>query len=635
MKKISLKLFIIILLITPVLSKSILPKKYKTLGVVSNGKGELYFRWFAPAKYWSEKGWMLKGGGVSKKILFSKDMIKILKDSKSSKRALSALNFSLLKIFMDFNEAKKSGLATVLKIKKKGLFIYRISAIGKKGVVIKSKAIDAYKPSRLPQFPKGLKAKNSKDGVELYWKNPKNNRFAPFAYKIYRKTAQGTWRLLSKPYLLTGVKWKENRAVFTDVFAPFEKKITYKIVGVDIFFRESKPSFVNIFHPDPRALVPPVNLEAKAIKNGIKLTWNRSNDPLTLGYVIERGTWGGGFFALLTPKPLKRKTTFFIDRHIKKEITYIYRIRSVNFRGKMGQVSSLASATLKDEKLPSRIISVNAKVFPNMIELRWPKTDKDTLGVIVEKRYKDYDKWVELNDRPIQNGIYKDFISYNSVGEVFYRVVNVGKNGKRSAYSKVIRVKLPGHLPLYAPNIKKIYTKESKVYLEFDLPGIGEKPIFILIHRGMIADAKGKVISKISAKSTKFTDISSLPGKRYWYALSAVGVNNQKSKIGRKYIITTGFPSLPIPQKPTLKYKKKPFRYIKIGFKKPPKGLGVTIFYKKDSDNFWIEKASDLKGAFFIDSDLPEKGIVKYKIAYNRSNLHKGKVSKVSEILLK
>jgi len=616
-------------------ANSSLPKRYQHLIVVSNGKGKLLFRWILPPKYWSKKGWILKGGGVSKVVPLGRDMIRyldMLNTSGSNKNAKQAMNLSILKMFLDFKKAQKDGFATILKVSKKGGVVYSLSVLGKNGVILKSDKIDAFKATKLPQAPYNLKAKNDKESIDLCWSPPKDKKFAPFAYKIYRKRVDGKWKKLTKPYLLTGVKWKKKKRLFSDPYAPLEKKVTYKVVGIDIFQRESKPSFVTIFHPDIKALTPPSDFKAEALKDGIKLSWKKSDNPLTLGYIIERGTWSEGFFSLITPKPLKRETTTYTDKSAKKEITYIYKIRSVNFRGEKGKASRLVNATIKDDTLVNTPKDLKAKVYPNMIKLSWKRADRDSIGVIVEKRYKGYDKWVVLNERPIEESFYDDFISYNSVGYVFYRIANIGKNGKRSSYSKTIKVKLPGRLPVYSPNLKSIDLKKNKVYMKFYLSEIGEKPDRILIHRGLMGDVKGKIIAILPADSTSYTDSKVISGKTYWYALSSEKTGMTKSKMGQKYLIKVDMQNLPVPEKPRLKYLKKPFEYIKVEFKKAPKNLGVTIYCKNDKDSFWVKKASNLKGTFFVDSDVPSKGTVSYKIVYNKPDLHEGKMSKISTI---
>lgn len=638
MKNIFKIVFIFIFFEGLIYANSILPKKYQTLSVVSAGKGELYIRWFVPPRYWSENGWILSCDNKRKIIPLDRKMVyflKLLKNKKLTKKENRNFNFLLLQSFMDFNKAKKHGFGAILKVSKKGKISCKIQAIGKKEVELKSKKIDAFKTTPLPSPPKILKAKNKKGSIELYWKHPKKAKFPPFAYKVYRKMANKSWKLLTNPYILSGLKWDEKKPLFSDNFAPLEKRVTYKVVGIDIFQRVSKPSYVTIFHPDLKALTPPENLTAKAVKNSIKLQWNKSDNPFTYGYIIERGTWLEGFFTLLTPKPLKRDTQSFTDKTAKKEIEYLYRIKSVNTRGKQGAPSKLVKAILKESSSPSSIKKIDAKISPQQVKILWKNRDKKSIGVIVEKRYKGSKGWVELNDRPIIENEYDDLIPHNSTGVVYYRIVNVGKNGKKSKPSNEIKVKLPGHLPLYAPDLKKLYSKDAKAILEFSASDIGEKPDKIFIYRGLINDAKGKIIAKLNPKQIIYIDEKTIPGKRYWYALLSVKKNGYKGKMSRKFILQIAYPPIPTPKKPTLKYIKKPFRYVKISFKKAPSDFGVTIFSKKDGESFWTMIASNIKGNYFIESNLPKSGIVNYKIAYNTPTLHEGNVSKISKIFIK
>ncbi|GAB6074954.1 fibronectin type III domain-containing protein [Nautilia lithotrophica] len=638
MKKIN-KIFVILFLVNFLFATSSIPEKYRTLNVVSDGKGTLRFRWYVPPRYWSEKGWVLLCDNKEvKKIAFSKKMIyfiKLLKNSKMDQKNQNALNIELFKIFMDFDLAVKDGLAAMLNVKKIGKCEYILKVKGSRDIIIKSKPIDAYKATPLPTKPVHLTAKNTKKGISLFWNPPKNKENAPFAYKIYRKKPDNTWRLLTKPFLVTGIKWDKKRALYTDVYAPLEKKVTYKVEGIDIFNRISKPAFISIYHPDKKALIPPSELKAIPINKGVKLTWKPSVNPLVYGYIIERGEWAEGFFTLLTKEPLTRNVSAYVDKTAKEGVSYIYRIRSVNLKGKIGKPSNLANVVVSSDKTPQKAGYLKAKVYPNMVKLTWQKVKGDILGYIIEKKYEGYEKWVALNDIPVKDNYYDDIFAYNAAGAVFYRLISINMSGNKSEPSKAVQVKLPGHLPVYAPDINKITFKKGKIIIDFEVSNTGQKPNKIIVYRGLIDDVKGKPVAEVNPKEKSFFDTDILYGKTYWYALQAVSKTKEKSKLSQKYLVKTYRYEIPIPPKPKLTYFNKPFKYVKIEFNPPVKNLGITIYSKEKNQSIWLKKASNVKGNFFIDTDIPSKGEISYKIVYNTPSLMEGQASQSTNIVIK
>jgi len=520
--------FILLFLLSCIIDAKELAQKYKKLDAVSNGHGLIQFRWLTPPEFWSKKGWALidtKTDKTLKQIFIADELLKLQKEhnaNKADKKIKKALNMTLFKIFIDYASAKKYGFACEIKVQNHTQRRYKLVSIENKNIILKSRKVDAFKASPLPDAPLQLRAKNSGEAVKLFWKNTQNNLHPSIAYMIYRKNNAGVFNLLSNPSILTGVKWDYDRTVFTDSLAPLEKKVTYKVYGIDTFNRKSKPASVTIFHPDIQALHPPKNIEAKVKNDTIVISWKPNQNPFTAGYIVERGTWDSGFYNLLTAKPLSKKSNYFIDTKIKKDTNYLYRVSAVNIRGKRGKPSKIVVAKLLGEQTPKSVQKLVAKVYPSMIKLTWEQNSQNLLGYIIQKKYLKQDKWVNLNSEPLDRSEYIDKISYGAIGEVFYRVVAVGTNAKLAKPSQSIQVQLPGNLKLYAPTIKEISGEDAKVVLKYTLPTVGKKPSKIFIIRGNTTKDRGEIIAKISPDKTTFVDKNVRIGEDYWYGLQSV-----------------------------------------------------------------------------------------------------------------
>jgi len=63
--------------------------------------------------------------------------------------------------------------------------------------------------------------------------------------------------------------------------------------------------------------------------------------------------------------------------------------------------------------------------------------------------------------------------------------------------------------------------------------------------------------------------------------------------------------------------------------------MSVTLFSKKESDDFWIKSASNIKTSSFIDTNLVDVKSISYKISYSLENGTEGEVSKSVKVILK
>ncbi len=616
--------FLIMGLLSCSLDASSLPKKYSSIQCASNGLGKIYFSWIVPPSFYPAGGWRLVDMRTKKVIVDSiksqdSDFSTIMQKKRNlTKKDIKAQNMLMLKVMMDFEYAKSVGFALELNNIKAGSRKYKLIGLdknNKKLIVLKSKNINSFIASKLPQRPKNLRAKVDGGAIKLFWDSPKNDKFMPFKYEVLRQNKDKSYTRVND-IVLTGIKWDNLKAVFTDPFAPYGRKVKYIVKGVDQFNRKSKPSVVTIFHEDPKSLKAPTNIVSKIKNRYIKISWQKNDNPFTVGYIIERGNSDIGFFTMLSKKPLKATSDYFIDKTAKEGVTYIYRVRSVNNLGKIGLPSKLTYIKFIKNTIPKPIKSLKAKIYPSMVKLIWRARNKNIAGYIVQKKYKTQAKWVRLNSDLILNTYYQDNFSLDAIGEVSYRVITVGTNGKNSKPSKQLNVNLLGKLDIYAPTITSIDGVNAKVVLKYSLSNVGAKANQVLVIRGNSSSDVGMVIATQNSKKDSYIDMFVRPGEDYWYALKAITKDKRESKISSKLKVRVSSAKIKTPKLLDVKYISKPFRHIKVSFEKAPKFMSTLIFVKSEIDNIWIKKDIALSKDFFIDTNIPKKGKISYKIVY-------------------
>lgn len=632
--------FMVIVLFSSGVDAKALAQKYTKLDAVSNGYGKVQFRWMTPPEFWPKKGWALvdsKSNKTIKQINLSDTIVKLYKNTKihtRNKKVKQAFNVTMFEVFVSYERAKEHGFAFDIKAEGYGKRAYKLVSLDNKKIVLRSQKIDAYKASPLPGGASRLKAKNSAKAVELFWQKEPKSLYAPVSYRVYRKNSKGIYELRTIPSILTGVNFKSDKPLFTDAVAPLEKRITYQVYGIDTFDRKSKPATVTTFHPDVEALYAPQNVKAEIKKGAVVITWQPNPNPFTAGYVIERGTKDGGFFDLLTPKPLKKSSGQFIDKSIIKNINYLYRVRSVNLRGEQGKASKLAVARLMDNTLPEAAQELKAKVYPSMVTLTWQGDTHNLLGYIVQKKYVTQPKWVDLNSDPINRYNYTDKIAYEAIGEVFYRIVTVGTNGKMGESSDIIKVRLPGNLKVYAPNIETISGQGAKVTLTYTLAAVGAKVSKVMVLRGNRSQDTGHIVATLSPAEKQFSDTNVRIGEDYWYALKAVDKRGIESKMGNKLLVRVMPTAIAKPAQPKAVYRSKPFKHVKLSFEEPPHYMYVVVYAQKGGDEVWTIVARHIQGTSFIDSNLLDVKSMRYKIAYTLEDGTEGEVSKPIKIMI-
>ncbi|MFK5881044.1 MAG: fibronectin type III domain-containing protein [Sulfurospirillum sp.] len=660
MKKILFILSVGLLLGTQLLGKVNLSKPY--IWSYSDGKGYIKLFWL-PNKTWSRGGWRLEKIQNGKTTLLA-DNIFPAKD----KNALSKLSTKDIKQIEKFAVQIKSGAmkgnrANLAKFvfgsyaatnrnygkalglryddnsKTKGSRIYKLSTLDKNGKIIawsKSKTVNPYKKSPLPPSVTNVKATVVLDGVSLLWKKPKLDKKNPVVgYSIERIDPDGSLESLKdKTLVVADNVFKNKVAIITDINAPLEKNVIYKVFSVGFFANRGKPKSIKVFVEDLSALMPPDKITIKGEKESVKLEWSENQSPYCAGYLLERSYLSKGPYIAVTPKGLKQSKTKYTDKNLKGGTAYYYRLRAINVRGKVGSPSHARMAVPTSKSKPPVITDLKADVGVSEIKLKWKKPKIDVAGYLVFRRPKGTKKWSQLNNYVVPDEFYEDSYSASTYGSFDYRIVTIGNDTKQSKPSKPIHVELKDSISPNPPYITNIDPNNGQVKISFKAaPPYGDINYFLLI-RSVSPDDAGLVIGdKIPASKHQIVDKFVKYGQRYWYRLVAVDKSGNRSSFSQSRTVVAQNPSIPTPLKPILSYKSQPVPHVLIKIASVPKRM-VAIIEKKQN-NRWRYVANISDTATIADLKINSNAKLLYRVIYRAENGVQGAASKSSTIEIK
>jgi hypothetical protein len=473
----------------------------------------------------------------------------------------------------------------------------------------------------------------------LRWQSVElDSLLAAQGFRIKRTDENKKTTLLPDKSFPTSEERKSGKLSYRDSQPPPEQKLVYRVIGRDIFGRETDAATVSIFHPDPEALVPPTGLTAKAVKNGVHLSWQPRQNPFTRGYLIERSLNIERGFELLTKKPLDPGTGEYTDRKgLIPGLTHYYRIRSVNPQGRIGKAGLYVVVTPEAPGPPQAPQKLEAEVSPARIRLSWQAPKHPVAGYLVEKRADPEKEWQVVNGVAETRTLFDDPVSSEDFGTRSYRVIGIGYDNKQSKPSRVVTVRLSGREPVPAPHLRDIFWQEDGVHLRFSGAEPRELVKSLLVIRGIGRDdPKGIIIGRpVKGNKAEFVDTLVRPGHDYWYALIGVADDGRKSPLSNRLFVRAGSEKIPTPDRPELTFKKKPFAHVVIRFRQPPDFLTASIMRRDNEKGPWLTIADKIGGSDrAVDADPPRSGRVAYRVLYAAENGKTGRPSSEKKLNL-
>jgi len=611
---------------------------------ISDGKGNISFFWFPPNAVWPEGGFRIQdneGKVWVKQILPSKQINKISKLSNVDKKWLRELlkdpstlysrdpkskqypNALVMKVAISQGFSKALGLMHTINKVSRGNLNFKIIGLNKNGspnrIVLKCKAVNGYKLSPLPSGPEEFTAKVSPHGVKLYWNNKYGKKNDIVYYVIEQRTKQNKFiRISSQPIFISK---QENNTVetpyFVDRFAPQEENVEYRVYGVDLFGRQSKPANYKVFVPSFKNLLPPDTIKTDPVSNGIRIKWNIDKHSSVTKFIIERSHSLKGPFKAITLKGIKHSNRGYIDKKLIAGGTYYYRVRTIVSDCSLSFPSKISGVVAFKDRIPSRINSLKYHLGINTVLLSWKVESRSIAGYLIEQKVGKV--WQRLNKSIWTDNSFIYRYSTDHKIEMTFRIRSIGINNRIGPPGNIVTVRIE-KVPKGKPEILSIKQIDKGIEIKFDFPWKRQDIQYILRRSGK-EHQEGMVISPLlSYKNKTFIDKNIAPGQIYWYHIQALGPRNWISKFSEAKYIKTIASKIPIPPKPGVELKKKPFMHVYLTFLKVKNNLKIIVERRVKGNLYWLTLNGEGDNGKFIDANPPRVGKVEYRIRYKTAN---------------
>ena len=333
-----------------------------------------------------------------------------------------------------------------------------------------------------------------------------------------------------------------TKNMFVDYNAEPMKKYYYRIKLVGLLNEETHYS-ARIFgmYEDKIPPLPPFELKAKALKNGVRLSWV-SLEPYIKGFYVYRNN-GVNNKLQVSSKLIQGGDSLIVYQDtssgLKAGYTYMYSVIAENTSHVQSSFSDTVyvRTLIKEKLIPPT--NLQAVLEPNGVQLYWDdmrEINKTVIGFFIYKEEisnnKNHTKPVKLDTLlfPESNNYFDNRITKGMSYKYF--VQSVGLNESLSKLSSGIIVKPKIIKPLAPANISAVSTKNG-ILLKWDKP-LDETIKKFTLFRYERGNKPIKLSSFKYMDNNSYLDKTVKKGKLYFYYMISVNSDGIKSKMSNE-----------------------------------------------------------------------------------------------------
>ena len=274
-------------------------------------------------------------------------------------------------------------------------------------------------------------------------------------------------------------------------------------------------------------LTPPVNIETTGSTDAIRIKWGHQRPDMILGYKVYKSAKEEGPFNQIATTT----TTFFMDRNLKLNETFYYKIKAISQTGAESEFSTMAVGRTSVAPYPP--IFLNIKPDIKSAHLKWlpkPHGEKEKgLEVAGFKIYrkkqgeKDYTEAARLSN---EAKVFTDK-GLSDGTEYEYAITAFNENKSESHFSARLSATTVAKMkPIKASN-----GKIRHAILAWE-PIISDVVEGYRIYRSLDKYGSYRRITQISNReTTTYTDKDLEDNKEYWYRIAAYNSSNMETDL--------------------------------------------------------------------------------------------------------
>lgn len=378
-----------------------------------------------------------------------------------------------------------------------------------------------------PPIPQNVFGNPSEMGIVITW--DKVNDPAVAGYHVYRSHDPDSFFVKISDALLP-----YDTGYYEDRSATSADRVFYRVTAVDQAGNESPRSARSLSLYENYVMpLPPQNVVGAQVENGIRVTWNRNDEPDLQGYYVFRADKFGGELSQISPL-VSPDTTTYLDtsEYLSPRGQYWYLVQAINHTGITSQFStpvSLSPGVTEQTEAPLSFFgyyeNAGARLF-------WKTPDDNMVAGYHLYRATELDSltWTKTPDRMIDRlvGEYIDSTVAPNAGYV-YRICSVNPRGEESEPSHVVKITT---FEAVAPAPGGV-----RVTLDVSIPLIKWTPSRLNDLRGYRVYRREEATPVVRLtdpllpiNTGDYRDRTAVKGKKYFYSISIVDIWGRESE---------------------------------------------------------------------------------------------------------
>lgn len=466
----------------------------------------------------------------------------------------------------------------------------------------------------------------SQEGCSLHFSWIPDENLVMGVYILRAENGNEFKKITTVP-VIPGTDEKGNylKHFYTDDSLKVGTEYSYKIISIDYFGRENKPSAeIKVKIKDMEPPIAPDKVVCEIQGKNVNLYWENENVPDLAGYKVYRAVYGSEDYVCLNQTIIPKETQIFADNVVEIGV-YNYRVATVDIDGNEA-LSEVYPVEIKDVFAPTAPLMVTAIAESGKITLNWqPSPEKDVLGYYIFRSIRKESAFLPLNSDPVSVTTYVDILPANAKNNFVYKVVAVDSSYNRSSMSDAAQTRMPDVISPEKPIIKSLKQSKNSIIVEWfpnndsDLAGYN---VYRFNENDGVESAK-KINNNTISKITLFTDMFPDLTQTNCYYITAIDSSGNTSEMSemRTCKIQNNIKSEDLFKSFTVKYNKKS-KLVELKWQVMDTEDELSfIVYKKfdETENFKPISGKIIKPEF---KDKPDKTDVTifYRIAIISGN---------------
>lgn len=364
------------------------------------------------------------------------------------------------------------------------------------------------------------------------------------AYYIERSEDEKTFtRLNDVPYVQAFSNEPQLQSSFytyTDRVAN-GKNYHYRIVGLDAFGDESKPSLPVTLKA--RDLEPPlkaiVETRVDSLKKGVIISWSHDDPRDVKNFMVWYSEGGGKAMAVSSFLAADERAFFHQPKDFNGMGKYVIACADADGNVSLSEESLIRVPDFYPPAAPTQLEAMTDST--GLIRVRWAEaSENDILGYFVYAADGDKRHFQRLTPKLFPFRQYTDTVDIYSLTEMrYYTIVAVDDAMNYSAFSDTLEVSRPDVMPPSPAWIQSFDVSDSAVVLQL-IPSSSKDVQYHTLMRKGTSDSLWTTWDTLAylASDPVYIDTNVMPGNKYVYTLLAVdGHGLVSKKISEKHIL--------------------------------------------------------------------------------------------------